>query len=149
MCIKAWLLHLLFCELTEDEVAMIRPTRVAVKGYGVIGKRVTDAVRAQKDRTLVGGADVATDWRTRGRCQFNANLSPPGTTRAGSSSSGGERVPFGKGGRASGFEIVSADEVAVLVEVVVEGGMDGAELLQRLHLPEAEHGPFSSSKRQM
>jgi hypothetical protein len=55
MCIKAWLLHLLFCELTEDEVAMTRPSRVAVNGYGVIGKRVTDAVRAQKDRALVGG----------------------------------------------------------------------------------------------
>lgn len=26
--------------------------------------------------------------------------------------------------------------------MVVEGGVDGADLLQRLHLPEAEHGPF-------
>ncbi|WP_339913126.1 type II glyceraldehyde-3-phosphate dehydrogenase [uncultured Brevundimonas sp.] len=44
---------------------MTRPTRVAVNGYGVIGKRVADAVRAQKDMTLVGVADVTTDWRTR------------------------------------------------------------------------------------
>lgn len=39
--------------------------RVAVNGYGVIGKRVADAVRVQEDMTLVGVADVATDWRTR------------------------------------------------------------------------------------
>jgi glyceraldehyde-3-phosphate dehydrogenase (NAD(P)) len=39
--------------------------RVAVNGYGVIGKRVTDAVAAQPDMTLVGVADLATDWRTR------------------------------------------------------------------------------------
>ena len=40
-------------------------TRVAVNGYGVIGKRVADAVRLQDDMTLVGVADIATDWRTR------------------------------------------------------------------------------------
>jgi glyceraldehyde-3-phosphate dehydrogenase (NAD(P)) len=39
--------------------------RVAVNGYGVIGKRVADAVLAQRDMQLVGVADVATDWRSR------------------------------------------------------------------------------------
>ena len=39
--------------------------RVAVNGYGVIGRRVADAVRGQDDMTLVGVADVTTDWRTR------------------------------------------------------------------------------------
>jgi glyceraldehyde-3-phosphate dehydrogenase (NAD(P)) len=39
--------------------------RVAVNGYGVIGKRVADAVRAQEDMTLVGVADMATDGRVR------------------------------------------------------------------------------------
>lgn len=39
--------------------------RVAVNGYGVIGKRVADAVAAQDDMTLAGIADVATDWRMR------------------------------------------------------------------------------------
>lgn len=37
--------------------------RVAVNGYGVIGKRVADAMVAQQDMTLAGIADVATDWR--------------------------------------------------------------------------------------
>jgi len=44
---------------------MTRSIRVAVNGYGVIGKRVADAVRAQSDMTLIGVSDVATDWRTR------------------------------------------------------------------------------------
>ena len=39
--------------------------RVAINGYGVIGKRVAAAVAAQDDMTLVGIADVATDWRIR------------------------------------------------------------------------------------
>jgi glyceraldehyde-3-phosphate dehydrogenase (NAD(P)) len=39
------------------------PIRVAVNGYGVIGKRVADAVRVQEDMDLVGVSDVATDWR--------------------------------------------------------------------------------------
>ena len=43
----------------------MRTTRVAVNGYGVIGKRVADAVRAMPDMELVGVADVASDWRIR------------------------------------------------------------------------------------
>lgn len=43
----------------------MRRTRVAVNGYGVIGKRVADAVRLQPDMELVGIADVVTDWRIR------------------------------------------------------------------------------------
>lgn len=39
--------------------------KVAVNGYGVIGKRVADAVRAMPDMDLVGVADVATDWHVR------------------------------------------------------------------------------------
>ncbi|MEQ1945293.1 type II glyceraldehyde-3-phosphate dehydrogenase [Mesorhizobium sp. VNQ89] len=39
--------------------------RVAINGYGVIGKRVTDAVRLQDDMELVGVCDVASDWRLR------------------------------------------------------------------------------------
>lgn len=39
--------------------------RVAVNGYGVIGKRVADAVALQDDMTLVGVADVVSDYRIR------------------------------------------------------------------------------------
>lgn len=39
--------------------------RVAVNGYGVIGKRVADAVACQADMEVAGIADVGTDWRMR------------------------------------------------------------------------------------
>jgi glyceraldehyde-3-phosphate dehydrogenase (NAD(P)) len=39
--------------------------RVAVNGYGVIGKRVADAVRVQPDMELVGVSDVTTDYRIK------------------------------------------------------------------------------------
>ncbi len=39
--------------------------RVAVNGYGVIGKRVADAVRAQPDMELVGVSDVVSDYRIK------------------------------------------------------------------------------------
>jgi len=39
--------------------------RVALNGYGVIGKRVADAVASQDDMELIGVADIETDWRIR------------------------------------------------------------------------------------
>ncbi|QGG94106.1 type II glyceraldehyde-3-phosphate dehydrogenase [Actinomarinicola tropica] len=39
--------------------------RVAVNGFGVIGKRVADAISLQHDMELVGVADVASDYRVR------------------------------------------------------------------------------------
>jgi glyceraldehyde-3-phosphate dehydrogenase (NAD(P)) len=44
---------------------MDKQIRVALNGYGVIGKRVADAVGAQADMILVGVSDVSTDWRLR------------------------------------------------------------------------------------
>ena len=39
--------------------------RVAVNGYGVIGKRIADAVALQDDMELVGVADVMYDYRIK------------------------------------------------------------------------------------
>lgn len=39
--------------------------RAAVNGYGVIGKRVADAVRMQPDMELVGVSDVVSDYRIK------------------------------------------------------------------------------------
>lgn len=39
--------------------------KVTVNGYGVIGKRVADAIALQDDMELVGISDVATDWRVK------------------------------------------------------------------------------------
>ncbi|HET9439846.1 MAG TPA: type II glyceraldehyde-3-phosphate dehydrogenase, partial [Longimicrobiales bacterium] len=40
-------------------------SRVAVNGFGVIGKRVADAVALQDDMELIGVADVVSDYRIR------------------------------------------------------------------------------------
>lgn len=42
---------------------MTKKIRVGVNGYGVIGKRVADAVRIQPDMDLVGVSDVLCDYR--------------------------------------------------------------------------------------
>ncbi|MCL5949110.1 MAG: type II glyceraldehyde-3-phosphate dehydrogenase, partial [Candidatus Bathyarchaeota archaeon] len=39
--------------------------RVGVNGYGVIGKRVADAIALQDDMKLVGVADLVVDYRIR------------------------------------------------------------------------------------
>jgi hypothetical protein len=43
----------------------------------------------------------------------------------------------------------AADEVAFLSEMIVDGGVDRAELLQGLHPAEAGHRPLPSSKGKM
>lgn len=42
-----------------------KKTKVAINGYGVIGKRIADAVRSQPDMEVVGVSDVITDWRIK------------------------------------------------------------------------------------
>lgn len=44
---------------------MNRKTQVAIVGYGVIGKRVAEAITRQPDMVLAGVADVVADWRVR------------------------------------------------------------------------------------
>ncbi|MCD6446018.1 type II glyceraldehyde-3-phosphate dehydrogenase [Candidatus Bathyarchaeota archaeon] len=44
---------------------MNQKVKVLLNGYGVIGKRVADAVALQDDMELVGVADVVSDWRVR------------------------------------------------------------------------------------
>jgi hypothetical protein len=58
-------------------------------------------------------------------------------------------LPLGQGGRATDLVGFAIDEVAFLVEVVVETGVNRGEFLQRLHPPKPQHHPFSSSKWQV
>ena len=44
---------------------MEKKVHVAINGYGVIGKRVADAVALQDDMELVGVSDVVHDYRIR------------------------------------------------------------------------------------
>ena len=43
----------------------INKIKVAINGYGVIGKRVADAIKLQPDMELVGVADVVSDYRVK------------------------------------------------------------------------------------
>jgi len=56
-------------------------------------------------------------------------------------------TPLGQGGRAVLFEDIAAVKVTVLVEVVVDRGMGGGNLLESFHVPELRHPSFSSSER--
>jgi len=62
--------------------------RVGVNGYGVIGKRVADAVKLQTDMELVGVCDLADDWRIDvARAQGVQVYSPSGDGGDGSAGS--------------------------------------------------------------
>ncbi len=50
----------------------MKTINVAVNGYGVIGKRVADAVRRQDDMALIGIADVVTDYRIKAAAVLGA-----------------------------------------------------------------------------
>lgn len=56
--------------------------RVAVNGYGVIGKRVADAVACQDDMIVTGIADIETDWRPRMAARRNFRLFSAGNDAA-------------------------------------------------------------------
>ena len=67
-------------------------TRVAVNGYGVIGKRVADAVAAQEDMELVGVADVSADWRIRVAARRGYRLFAAVPDRAGAIREAGHEI---------------------------------------------------------
>ncbi|MFP5475700.1 MAG: type II glyceraldehyde-3-phosphate dehydrogenase, partial [Gammaproteobacteria bacterium] len=59
-------------------------TRVEIVGYGVIGKRVAQAVACQGDMELAGVADVVADWRIQAAAarQFPLYAADPSATSA-------------------------------------------------------------------
>ncbi len=68
--------------------------KVAVNGYGVIGKRVADAVCQQEDMELIGVCDVASDWRIqiavkKGMALFAGHEEAAGNMRRAGLESGG------------------------------------------------------------
>src|SRR5665809_108018 len=56
-------------------------------------------------------------------------------------------TPLGQRGEAVLLEDVAAVEAAIVVEVIVDRGVDGGEFLQGLDVPEFRHCPFPSSER--
>ena len=96
-------------------------------------------------RTDVTAAMVATDGRPRW-CQTKTDRSRK--TRV-EPSSGCELAPFGQGGGSVFLEIFAAIKVAFEVKVIVDGRLDGGELLQTSHRPEPHHDLLSSPEREM
>jgi glyceraldehyde-3-phosphate dehydrogenase (NAD(P)) len=102
--------------------------RVAVNGYGVIGKRVAAAVREQDDMTLLGVADVSTDWRLRVAAKQGFNLYGAGADAARAMQDVGLPVAGELG------ELISA--VDVVVDCTPKGvGATNAELYRRTNKP--------------
>jgi hypothetical protein len=80
----------------------------------------------------------------RGQCQTNANQTAKCAKRI---ASGCQLTPLGQRGEAVLLEDVASAEVAIVVKVMVDRGVDGGEFLQRLDVPEFRHCPFPSSER--
>ncbi len=80
-------------------------------------------------------------------CQTNSNQSqfPADSVNL----SGTKLTPLGESGGACQLEGISAGERSFLVEVVVDGGMDGGEFLQTSHAPKPLHRAFASSERKV
>lgn len=77
-------------------------------------------------------------WATR-FCQTNANSSQNPLPRQASGSK--ETAPRGESSGTVQLEILSAVEGALLIEVVVDRGVDGGEFLQASHLSKPQHRP--------
>ena len=78
------------------------------------------------------------------QCQTNANQTAKCAKRI---ASGCKLTPLGQGGGALLLEDVASAEVAIVVKVIVDRGVDGGEFLQGLDVPEFRHCPFPSSER--
>jgi glyceraldehyde-3-phosphate dehydrogenase (NAD(P)) len=52
----------------------MKKVKVAINGYGVIGKRVADAVSLQDDMGLAGVCDVISDWRIKMAVEKNYSV---------------------------------------------------------------------------
>ena len=61
--------------------------------------------------------------------------------------SDGQRPPLDLGCRAPNLVVVRADEVAVLIEVVMKSGVDEFKFLKRPHASKSEHCKLSSPER--
>ncbi len=84
--------------------------------------------------------------KPRGHCQTNLNRPARG---AGPRRSGRQLAPLGQGGGTVLSEDVAAIEVTVLIEMIMDRGVDGGKLLQSFYVPKLRHRTLSSSERLM
>ena len=69
-------------------------------------------------------------------CQTNLNRPAKGASLR---CSGRQLTPLGQGGGTVLSEDVAAIEVTVLIEMIMDRGVDGGKLLQSLYVPELRH----------
>jgi hypothetical protein len=110
---------------------------VPLKARGLAGHGAMDVVGGEP--TL-----AACQQEARGQCQTNANQTAKCAKRI---ASGCQLTPLGQRGGAVLLEDVASAEVAIVVKVIVDRGVDGGEFLQGLDVPEFRHCPFPSSER--
>jgi hypothetical protein len=105
-------------------------------------------VEAFKNKIQSGEAVLAInpDHPSPRHCQTNLSRPAKG---AGPMRSGRQLTPLGQGGGTVLSENVAAIEVAVLIEMIMDRGVDGGKLLQSLYVPELRHRTLSSPERLM
>ncbi len=92
------------------------------------------------------GTDLSLSNPGGGHCQTNLNRPAKG---AGPTRSGRQLTPLAQGGGTVLSEDVAVIEVTVLIEMIMDRGVDGGKLLQSLYVPELRHRTLSSSERLM
>ena len=127
----------------QDCLAGFPPESVGLEtSLSEIGDRATPGKAGEfpTGRTIKKSSETA--WRC---CQTNANRSlfAADCTASGRT----ECPPLGESGSAGSLEVRTAGETALMVEVIVDRGMDGDEFLQTSHLPETKHRTLASSER--
>jgi transposase-like protein len=106
-----------FVAKRRDRKAALKFLKRTMKRFGAPKVIVTDRLRSYR----------------AGHCQTNSQCL---RERPGSQTSGRELAPFGQSGSAVMFKNITAVQMALLVEKVMDRGMDGGEFLEGADAPE-------------
>jgi len=130
----------------RNKAAPLKLLRKLLRNQGIHPESITTDKLASY-RAAARDLGLTDRHRPGGCCQPNGNSSPVRRTEPHSKPGlGHDRPPLRQGSGASFPVFLSADEVALLVEVVVDLAVDRGELLECFHPPEPEHRPLSSSE---
>ena len=106
-----------FVAKRRDRKAALKCLKRTMKRFGAPKVIVTDRLRSYR----------------AGHCQTNSQCL---RERPGSQTLGRELAPFGQSGSAVMFKNITAVQMALLVEKVMDRGMDGGEFLEGADAPE-------------
>ncbi len=118
--------------VTSGSQTMNRPLRNALAAaFAILALTLAQIPQAQARYAALG------------HCQTNLNRPAKGASLR---CSGPQLTPLGQGGGTVLSEDVATTEVTVLIEMVMDRGVDGGKLLQSLYVPELRHRTLSSSE---